>query len=85
MRAKGVLAVAVRLGVAHQVEPVPRPSLAVSRRSQQAVDQPLVGIGRIVGVEGVDFLGVGGSPVRSKVTRRIKVVLSASGRVSDHA
>ena len=55
--AEGVLAVAVRLGVADQVEPVPRPALAVTRRGQQAVDQPLVGIGRVVGQKRVDFLG----------------------------
>ena len=42
--AEGILPVAVRLGVANEVEPVPPPALAVARRGQQAVDQPLVGI-----------------------------------------
>ena len=60
--ANGILAIAVRLGIADQVEPVPRPSLAVPRRGQQAVDQALVGIGRIVGEERVDFLGGRGQP-----------------------
>ena len=55
--AKGILAIAVRLGIADQVEPVPRPALAVARRGQQAVDQALVGVGRVVGQECVDFLG----------------------------
>ena len=39
MGAKGILAVAVGLGIANQVEPVPPPTLAVTRRGEQAVDQ----------------------------------------------
>src|SRR5947209_3683947 len=44
--------VAVGVGVADQVEPVLGPSLAVSGRGEQAVDQRLVGVGRGVGEEG---------------------------------
>ena len=46
-----VLGVAVGVGVAGDVEPVPAPALAVVRRGEQAVDQPLVGVGRVVGEE----------------------------------
>ena len=54
-RARGVDAVAVRVGVAGQVEPGPRPALAVMGRGEQAIDQPLVGVGPVVGQEGVDL------------------------------
>ena len=42
--ARLVLLVAVGVGVAGGVEPVPSPALAVVRRGQQAIDDPLVGI-----------------------------------------
>ena len=38
---------AVGLGVADQVEPVPRPALAVVRRGEQAIDDLFVGVGRL--------------------------------------
>ena len=75
----GVDAVAVRVGVAGHVEPVPRPALAVVRRRQQPIHQPLVSVGPRVVQEGVHFRGVGGRPVRSRLTRRISVPRSASG------
>ena len=53
----GILPVTVRLGIAHEVEPVPPPALAVARRGQQAVDQSLVSFRGVVGEECVDFLG----------------------------
>ena len=56
-RARGVDAVAVGVGVAGQVEPVPAPALAVVRRGEQPVDQPLVGVGPGVGEEGLDLGG----------------------------
>ena len=45
VRAVVVVLEAVGLGVADQVEPVPRPALAVVRAGEQPVDQPLVGVG----------------------------------------
>ena len=53
----GVELVAARLGVAHQVEPVPAPALAEVRRGQQPVHHLLVGVGDVVVEEGVDFVG----------------------------
>ena len=44
VRPQCVLVVAVALGVAHQVEPVLRPALAVARTGQQGVHQLLVGL-----------------------------------------
>src|SRR5262249_41175169 len=40
-----------------EVEPVPAPSLAVVRAGQEPVDQPLVGVRRAVGEEGLDLFG----------------------------
>ena len=52
--------VADRVGEAHDVEPADGHALAVLRRGQEAVDQPLVGAGRGVGLEGGDeFRGRG--------------------------
>jgi len=47
--------VAVGVGVAGQVEPFLRHPLAVAWRGKQAVDQALVGIGPVVGDEGIDL------------------------------
>ncbi len=79
-RARGVDAVAVGVGVAGQVEPVPRPALAVVRRGEQAVDEPLVGVGRgrRRGTRRPPR-AIGGRPIRSRLTRRISVARSASG------
>ena len=44
-----------RLGVAHQVEPVPGPAFAVVRRGEQPIDDLLVGAGRFVGQKGIDL------------------------------
>ena len=55
-RARPVLFIAVRVGVAGQVEPAPRPALAVMGRGEQPIDEPLVGVGRRVVDEGVDLL-----------------------------
>ena len=53
---------AVGVGVAGAVEPVHRHSLAVMRRSQQAIDQGLVGVGTGVGEKRVDLLRRGRQP-----------------------
>ena len=47
----------VRLGVTHQIHPVPRPALAEVGRLQQAVHDRLEGLGRSVGGEGFDLRG----------------------------
>ena len=48
-------------------------------RRQQAIDKGLVGVGRDVGEERVDLCGRGGSPIRFRVNRRIKVARLARG------
>ena len=75
-----VLVVAVGLGEMDQVHPVPRPALAVMGAGEQAIDQPLVGVGRsIVRGTASTSSGVGGRPSRSNESRRINVRRSASG------
>ena len=71
--------VAVALGEAHDVEPVPPPALAVCGRGEQPIDELLVGVRRRSRDERVDLLRGGPRPVRSKVTRRISVRRSAAG------
>ena len=50
---------ALALAEPDDVEPVPRPALAVAGRGEQAVDQLLVGAGRRVGDEPLDLLRLG--------------------------
>ena len=69
--------VALSLGEADQVQPVPSPALAVVRRLKQVVDHLGEGLRRLVLEECTISVGVGGRPVRSNVTRRINVRLSA--------
>ena len=45
--------------VAGHVQPVTAPALAEVRRSQQSVDQPLEGVGTLVGDKGLHFLAGG--------------------------
>ena len=54
--AMAVDVIAVGVGVAGEVEPLHGHALAVVRRGEQAVDLLLVGVGRFVGEEGVDFV-----------------------------
>ena len=78
--ARGVDAVAVGVGVAGQVEPVPAPALAVVRRRQQAIHQALVGVGPRVGDEVVDLLRRRRQAEQVEAdSRRISVTRSASG------
>src|SRR5262249_17208765 len=49
--------VTIGLGIADQVEPVASPLFAVMRRGEQPINQPLVGIRRIVFQESVDLFG----------------------------
>ncbi len=51
-----------RLGVTHEVEPVPAPALAVMRAGQKAIDQLLVGVWGIVVQKNLDVIGPGGKP-----------------------
>ena len=54
--ARRVVGVAGRVGVAGQVEPHPRPVLAVGGLRQQAIDEFLVGVGARVADEPLDLL-----------------------------
>ena len=55
VRPVGVLLEAIGLGVADEVEPLPRHALAVTRAGEQAVDQLFVCVGRLIGDERIDF------------------------------
>ena len=68
VRARLVGFEALALGIARQVEPVPRPPFAVARRSEQAVHELGEGVGGIVPHERIDFLGRGRQP--GQVERR---------------
>ncbi len=57
-----LLVKALRVCVARHVEPVASPTLAVVRRGQQAIDEPFVGVGRLVGQKRVDSSGFGRQP-----------------------
>ena len=48
LRAVAIVFVAAGIGVADQVQPVTGPALAVVRTGQQAIDQAIEGVGRIV-------------------------------------
>ena len=74
-----VLVHAGGVGIARDVQPVPAPALAVLRRGEQPVDHLRECVRRIVGQKFFDLLGVGGRPVRSKVTRRSSVSFDAGG------
>ncbi len=50
-----VVEVAVGLGIARDIHPGGGHALPVTRRGQQAIDQPLVGVRALVGDEGVDL------------------------------
>ena len=56
----GLVAVAlepVGLRIAHEVQPVPSPPLAVLRPREEVLHQPLVGVGGVVGDERLDLAG----------------------------
>jgi hypothetical protein len=58
-RARVVLGVAGRVGVAGEIQPLPRLVLAVTVVGEESVDEPLDGVGRAIGDEGIDLLGRG--------------------------
>ena len=45
-----------RVGVAHEIEPIPAPSFAVSRRGKKTVDEFFVGVGRLIVYELIHLL-----------------------------
>src|SRR5262249_49779480 len=55
VRADRVVLETVALREAGEIEPVSSPTLAVMRRGEQAIDELLVGVGRGVVHEGIDF------------------------------
>ena len=65
--------------VAGQVEPVPAPTLAILRRGQIAIDQPLIGIGAGSFTNSSISSRVGGRPSKSNFTRRINTERDAGG------
>ena len=75
-----VLVVAVGVAVVDDIEPMAGPALAVARRGQQPIDQPLVCVRRVIADEGVDLRreSAAGRAGR-KYSRRMSVRRSASG------
>ena len=45
------------IGVAHDIEPVPTPALAIQRRCEHAIHDPREGLGRFIGEERLDLGG----------------------------
>ena len=74
-----VAVIAGRVGETDQVEPEDRHAFAVVRRREQPVDEPLVSVGPVSFTKASTSAGVGGKPIRSKLSRRISVRRSASG------
>ena len=75
-----VILEAVRLGVAHHVEPVLRPAFAVVRRRQQPIDELLIRIGCVIVDERIDLLRRRRQPGKVEGDRRrMSVARSASG------
>ncbi len=84
-RSRPVDRVAVRVGVARDVEPVPAPALAVMRRLEQALHQPAVRAGLRVARERANLLGrreqarqIQASPADERSTVRFRRGLQAS-------
>ena len=76
--------VALGVGVAGDVEPVPAPALAVVR-ARRAAGRPAwsKASGDVSSTNASTSSGVGGRPVRSKVARRISVALVGRGGGSE--
>ena len=78
--ARLVLLVAVGIGITRGIEPEPSPALAVMRRVEQPVDELGVGVGAACRPRRRrPRRCVGGRPIRSRLSRRIRVTRSASG------
>ena len=69
--------IALGVGIASHIQPVPAPPFAIARRGQQAIDEPGERVGRGSRSNASISSAVGGMPQRSIVARRIKVRLSA--------
>ena len=52
-----VFLIAVGVGIAGQIEPSPRPALAVARAGEQSIDELFISLGARVGDEGVELGG----------------------------
>ena len=65
-----VVRIARGVRVAGEIQPHPRPVLSELRSGHQAVDVVSVGIRALVGKKAFKSSGVGGSPIRSRETRR---------------
>ena len=52
-----ILVHAVGVGIASEIEPVPRPALAIMGRGEQPIDDLRERLGRLISEEGVDLLG----------------------------
>jgi hypothetical protein len=59
-----VFVIAVRFAVVGDVEPVASPTLAVSRRGEQPVDEVFIGLGRGISGKGFHFSGGGRQSVQ---------------------
>ena len=73
-----VLLVAVAVGVAGQVQPVPGPFLAVTGRCQEPVHQPLIGVGPVVLQESLHLFDAG------QETRQVQTDPSDEGLLGGH-
>ena len=62
MRAGFVFVITVGVGEMYGIEPVPRPTLAVARGSEQTVHQLFVSLGAAINNEPFDLLGTGWQP-----------------------
>ena len=76
-----IQAAVVVFAVARHVEPDAAPALAIMRRREQTVDNLRERVGRIVFLERrLISSGVGGSPVRSKISAAQQIVFRGRGR-----
>ena len=73
---------AAGVGIAHQVQPVPSPALAVARVGQQPLDSPGVGLGRSILEEAVHVLGSRRQPDQSEVEPPQQRPAGSAGRRS---
>ena len=76
MIAAFVFVVAVRIAVVRYVEPVASPAFAITRRIQQTIHEPQVGIGGRVVQEAINFLWTGRKPkqVEAQATNQREAV-----------
>ena len=72
-----------RIGVTRDIEPMPAPALAIAGRGEQAIDYLANASGESSASKARTSSAVGGSPVRSKVARRIeRAFIGGTARVA---